>query len=226
MTGRYLLAERPEVVAAAFGIETPEWLPPRYNIAPGGPIAIIRFDHGSRSLMLVRWGLIPSWVRDPRKFGPFMNARGEGIADKPAFRGGMQYRRCLVPASGWYHWEEGRGGTRQPWLVRPRQGGPIAFAGLWDPWLGADGSEIDGALIVTVGAGADVAGIADRMPAVLEPADRERWLDTDRVSAGAAAGLLRPAAAGTLEAVPVSPRVNKVENDDPSLIAPAAGGAA
>ncbi len=220
MTGRYLLTAGPEAVAAAFDIDPPDWLPPRYNIAPGGPIAIIGFDHGRRGLMLVRWGLIPSWVRDPRKYGPFTNARAEGIAEKPAFRGGMQYRRCLVPASGWYHWEHGRGGTPQPWLVRPADGGVIAFAGLWDPWLGADGSEVDGALIVTVPANADLAGIADRMPAVIAPRDYGRWLDSDRISAAAAADLLRPAEAGTLEAVPVSERVNKVENDDPSLIDP------
>jgi len=223
MSGRYLLAARPEALAAAFGIAAPPWLPPRYNIAPGGPIGIVRFVHGARDFALVRWGLIPSWVRDPRKYGPFVNARAEGIAEKPAFRGGMRYRRCLVPASGWYHWEQ-RGGARRPWLVRPRAGGPIGFAGIWDPWLGADGSEIDGALIITVPASPDIAGIADRMPAVIAPEDHGRWLDADRITAPAAALLLRPAEAETMEAVPISDRVNRVENDDPSLLEPVAGG--
>ena len=220
MTGRFFLAAGPESVATAFAIKTPERLPPRYNIAPGAPIVFVRADHGRRELMLVRWGLIPSWVRDPTKHRPFSNARAEGICEKPAFRGGMRYRRCLVPASGWYHWVEGRSGVRQPWLVRPASGGAIAFAGLWDPWLGADGSEIDGGLVVTVAAGADIAGIADRAPALIAARDYERWLDVDRVGAAAAGELLRPAEAGTLEAVPVSDRVNRVENDDPSLIDP------
>ncbi len=220
MSGRFFLAAAPEAVARAFAVAVPSALPPRYNIAPGQPIEIVRMAHGRRVPALVRWGFTPSWVKDPRKYGPFINARAEGIADKPAFRGGMQYRRCLVPASGWYHWQEGRDGRRRPWAVRPTADGPIGFAGLWDPWLGADGSEIDGGLIVTVPVGPDIAGIADRMPAIVRPADHERWLDCDRVGADAAAALLVPAPEGSFEAVPVSERVNHVGNDDPGLLSP------
>jgi putative SOS response-associated peptidase YedK len=224
MSGRFFLDANagadPGAVAAAFGVAPPALFPGRYNIAPGQPVAIVRMTHGRRELALVRWGFIPSWVKDPRKYGPFVNARGEGIAAKPAFRGGMQYRRCLVPASGWYHWQEDRDGRRRPWAIRPRDGGLLGLAGLWDPWLGADGSEIDGGLIITVAAGHDIAGIADRMPAIVRPEDHERWLDCDRVDAAAASALLAPAPEGTLEAVPVSDRVNRVENDDPGLLSP------
>jgi putative SOS response-associated peptidase YedK len=164
---------------------------------------------------------VPSWAKDPRRFGPVINARAEGLLDKAAFRGAIQYRRCLVPASGWYHWERSPSGESRPWLVRPRDGGLIAFAGLWDPWLGADGSEIDGAAIVTVGAGANLAGIADRMPAIVAQADYDRWLDSDRYSSGAAAAVLQTLPERSLEAVPVSERVNRAENDDPGLIASA-----
>lgn len=221
MSGRFFVDASPEAVAATFAVAPPEMFPGRFNIAPGQPVKIVRMIHGRRELALVRWGFIPSWVKDPRKYGPFVNARAEGIAEKPAFRGGMQYRRCLIPASGWYHWQEGRDGRRRPWAVRPADGRLIGLAALWDPWLGADGSEVDGGLIVTVGAGADIAGIADRMPAIIRADDRDRWLDCERVNAAAAAALLSPAPAGTLEAVPVSDRVNRVGNDDPGLLSPA-----
>jgi putative SOS response-associated peptidase YedK len=224
MTGRFILTAAPEAVAVQFGLKGVEWFPPRYNIAPGQPVAIIRFVRGAREFMLVRWGFVPSWAKDPRRFGPFVNARAEALLDKPAFRGAIQYRRCLVPATGYYHWQRSPGGQSRPWLVRPRDGGLIAFAGLWDPWLGADGSEVDGAAIVTVGAGADVAGIADRMPAIVAPDDYERWLESDRYSSGAASALLRPMMAGSLEAVPVGERVNRAENDDPGLIEPTFAG--
>ncbi len=226
MTGRFILTAPPEAVAARFGLDV-DWFPPRYNIAPGQPIAVVRHVRGRGEFGLVRWGFVPSWAKDPRRFGPLVNARGEGLLDKAAFRGAFQYRRCLIPATGWYHWERSPpGGASRPWLVRPRDGGLMAFAGLWDPWLGADGSEVDGAAIVTVGAGGDIAGIADRMPAVLAPADCDRWLDSDRTSAVAAASLLRPMPSGSLEAVPVGTRVNHAANDDPGLIEPASTGPA
>lgn len=218
MTGRYLLAESPEAVAAALGLDAVAWFPPRYNIAPGQPILVMRRVRGAAELALVRWGFIPSWAKDPRKYGPFVNARAEGLLDKPAFHGAMRYRRCLVPATGWYHWEKGRDGARRPWLIRPRAGGVVLLAGLWDPWLGADGSEVDGALIVTVSSGADIEGVADRMPAVLSPGAASRWADVDRVPANVAAGLLRLEPEGGFEAVPVSTRVNRIENDDAGLV--------
>ena len=224
MSGRFLLIATPEAVAVAFGCAV-DWLVPRYNIAPSQPIAVVRMGRGRRELALVRWGFVPGWARDPQRFRPVANARAEGLADKPAFRGALRYRRCLVPASGWYQWERAAHGRSRPWLIRPRDGGVVGLAGLWEPWLGADGSEVDGAAMVTLAAGADIAGIADRMPAVIPPAAYERWLDVDRTSVAAAADLLRPADPGSLEAVPVDERVNRAGNDDPDLI-PAPGGGA
>lgn len=224
MCGRFILTAAPEAVRAQLGADAVEWFPPRYNIAPGQPVAVVRFVRGVREFALVRWGFVPSWAKDPRRFGPLINARAEGLLDKPAFRGAVQYRRCLIPATGWYHWERSPAGRSRPWLVRPRDCGLIAFAGLWDPWLGADGSEVDGAVIVTVSASGDVAGIADRMPAIVAPGDYDRWLDSDRYSSGAAAALLRPAMSGSLDAVPVGERVNHAGNDDPGLIEPASAG--
>ena len=210
-----------DAVAAQFGCAV-DWLVPRANIAPGQPIAVVRSQRGRRELALVRWGFVPGWARDPQRFCPVANARAEGLADKPSFRGALQYRRCLVPASGWFHWERGSGGRARPWLVRPKDGGLIGLAGLWEPWLGADGSEVDGAAIVTIAASADLAGIADRMPAVIPPALYGRWLDADHVPAASAADLLRSADPDSFEAVPVDERINRAGNDDPGLIPGAA----
>jgi len=224
MTGRYLLTAGEADLDRAFGCRPEAWFPPRYNIAPGQPILIVRTMRGRRSCDLVRWGLTPSWAKDPGKYRPFLNARAEGIGEKPAFRGAMRHRRCLIPASGYYHWEaRGDGRASQPWLICPGDGGLIALAGLWDPWLGADGSEVDGAAIITVAAGSDIVGIADRMPAIVSPGDYDGWLDVDHENVTRAEKMLTATSGGRLIATPVSDRVNRVENDGPDLLVSPAG---
>jgi putative SOS response-associated peptidase YedK len=220
MCGRFVLKALPEEVQALFGYLDGEPFPPRYNIAPTQPIAIVRQEHGARRLALVRWGLVPAWVEDPREFSLIVNARAEGIVDRPAYKYAMRYRRCLVPASGFYEWRKGRGtrqGPRQAYWVRPKADGLVAFAGLWETWTDRDGGEIDSACIVTTAANDVVAPIHDRMPVIIDPADFETWLSGDPDEAMA---LLRPAPEPLLEAIPVSDRVNKADNDDPGLIAP------
>ncbi|HET7715906.1 MAG TPA: SOS response-associated peptidase [Bauldia sp.] len=220
MCGRFILTASPEAVSAQFSCRV-DWFPPRYNIAPGQPIAVVRVSRGARQFGLLRWNFVPGWVRDPRRFARLFNARAESLLGKPSFHGAIRYRRCLVPATGYYLWERPRDGKGRPWLVRCDKAPLIAFAGLWEPWLGADGSEVDGALILTVDAGADVSGFADRMPAIVSADDYERWLDPDCQSSGTALGLLRPLAAGSLVVVPADPRVGNAANDDPALIAAA-----
>ncbi len=220
MCGRYILTATPEELAALFGYIDGEWFPPRHNIAPTQPIAIIRLVEGVRRFALVRWGLVPAWVEDPRKFSLLINARAEGLATKASFKAAYKYRRCLVPASGFYEWRRTGGGAKQPYLIRRRDQGPIAFAGLWESWMGRDGSEIDSACIVTTEANRLVAPIHDRMPVILDPDDHERWLDVRAYPAGSVDDLLRPAPDDLLEAVPVSTRVNKADNDDPALLEP------
>jgi putative SOS response-associated peptidase YedK len=222
MCGRFLLTATPEELQALFGYLDGDAFPPRYNIAPTQPIAVVRHVGGGRRFALVRWGLVPGWVKDPRAFSLIINARAEGIAGRPAYKGAMQYRRCLVPASGFYEWRKLPNGRKQPYLVRPAKGGVVAFAGLWETWLGADGSEIDSGCIITTDANADVAAIHDRMPVVVQPADWERWLDAGANPPPAVADILRPAPDGFFETVPVSTRVNAAANDDPGLIEPAA----
>ena len=222
MCGRFVLTATPEELLALFGYLDGEDFPPRYNIAPTQPIAVVRMLHGARRFALVRWGLVPGWVKDPRAFGLMINARSESAATNGAFKGALQYRRCLVPASGFYEWQKREGKRKQPYLLRPRNGGIVAFAGLWETWMGADGSEIDTACILTTAANDTVAPIHNRMPVIVAPGDFERWLE----SQDGVADLLHPAPDGLMEAIPVSDRVNAAANDDPGLIAPAVAAAA
>jgi putative SOS response-associated peptidase YedK len=219
MCGRYTLTMTPEELKRLFRyLETPNF-PPRYNVAPTQPIPIVRTDHGQRHFVLVRWGLIPGWVKDPASFTLLINARSETAAEKPAFRSAMKYRRCLVPASGFYEWRR-VGKEKQPFYIRPRDGRIVAFAGLWEGWMGADGSEVDTAAILTTGANRLMAPIHDRMPVVISEPDFDRWLGADGERPADVADLLRPAPDDLFEAIPVSSRVNAVRNDDPGVIEP------
>lgn len=225
MCGRFLLIASPEELRALFGFLADDaepgtdWFPPRYNIAPTQPIAVVRETPRGRRLALVRWGLVPPYVKDPRGFRLLINARSETAVEMPAFKAAMRYRRCLVPASGFYEWRREPGGRKQPYVIRPRGGGLLAFAGLWESWLGADGSEIDSAAILTAAANAAIAPIHDRMPVIVAPADFALWL-SPRDGGEAVVGLLRPLAEDALEAVPIGPRVNSADNDDAALLEP------
>lgn len=224
MCGRYALTATPEEVRALFGYLDGEDFPPRYNIAPSQPVAIVRLEHGARRLVLARWGLVPSWVKDPKRFALLFNARAETASEKPAFRAAMRYRRCLFPASGFYEWRRGPGKSKQPYWVRPRGGGLVAFAGLWETWSDRDGGEIDTASILTTDANSTIAPIHDRMPLVIEADDFDRWLDCRGYAPDAVAELLRPAPVALFEAIPVGSRVNTAANDDPALQKPLAAG--
>ena len=173
-------------------VETPEF-PARDYVAPGGPIAIVRLEQGERHFALVRWGLVPSWVKDIQPGKPLINARGETVLEKPSFRNAMRRRRCLIPADGFYEWKGDVPGRKQPFHVRRPDQGLFAFAGLWEHWMGADGSELETAAIVTTAPNAVLAPIHSRMPVVIEPADFAPWLDAATVGAEEAAALIKPA---------------------------------
>src|SRR5215470_6429646 len=219
MCGRYAITSAPEAIRALLRyLEEPDF-PPRYNVAPTQPVPIVRIDAGARHFALVRWGLIPYWVKDPRNFTPFINARGETVNAKPAFRHAMQRRRCLFPADGFYEWRTD-GTRKQPYFIRPRSGGPIAFAGLWETWSGPNGEEVETACIVTTTANRVLAPIHDRMPVVIAPEAFDLWLDCARVDATTAAALIVPAPDNLFEAYEVSTAVNGTVNDSAALIEP------
>jgi putative SOS response-associated peptidase YedK len=176
-------------------------------------------NQGTRRFALMRWGLIPSWVKDPQKFSLLINARAETVLDKPAFRNAIKRRRCLVPADGYYEWQR-RGAGKQPYFIHPRNGTLLGLAALAETWVGPNGEELDTVAIITAAATESMAALHDRVPVAIDPADFDRWLDCAGVTADEAATLLHAPADGTLIWHPVSTAVNKVANDNAQLILP------
>jgi putative SOS response-associated peptidase YedK len=213
------MTSSPEAIRRLFRYSDLPNFPPRYNIAPTQPIAIVRLEQGKRRFALVRWGFIPSWAKDPRMVSLMFNARGETVIDKPAYRAAMRRRRCLVPVDGFYEWR--RAGARsQPYYVRRRDGKPFAFAGVWETWTGPNGEEIDTAAIITTRANNTLSSIHERMPVVLPEGAYDLWLGGDEADAETAAALIAPAPDDLLEAYEVSSAVNRTANDGPSLLEP------
>jgi putative SOS response-associated peptidase YedK len=219
MCGRYVITSSPEAIRALFRYPEQPNFPPRYNVAPTQPVPIVRISERALGFALVRWGLIPGWVKDPREFSLLINARGETLGEKPAFRNAMQRRRCLLPADGFYEWKAD-GERKRPHFIRPRAGGPIAFAGLWETWMGPNGEEVDTACIVTTRANRTLAPIHDRMPVVIAPEAFDLWLDSATVDAATAAALIAPAPEDLFEAYEISTAVNRAANDSAALIEP------
>jgi putative SOS response-associated peptidase YedK len=193
--------------------------PPRYNISPTQPIVVIWEQAGRRTAQLVRWGLVPAWVKDPREWSLLINARAESMADKPAFRDSLRNQRCIVPASGYYEWRTRPDGSKQPYFVTMLDGSSMAFAGLYATWAGPGGEEIDTAAIVTVPAGPDTDQIHPRTPAILQGDAVERWLDTGHVNGLAARQLAQSLPVGSVRAIPVGAGVGSNAADGPELIA-------
>ncbi len=222
MCGRYVITSAPEAIRALFRYPERPNFPPRYNVAPTQPVPIVRLMEGERHFALVRWGLIPAWVRDPKGFALLINARGESIHEKPAFRNAMKRRRCLFPADGFYEWKI-EAGRRRAFHLRRSGGGPLAFAGLWETWIGPNGEELDTAAIVTTQANREMAAVHHRAPVILPPEQFGLWLD-DRADVRAATALIGPAPDDSMEVYEVSPAVNKVANDSPDLVGPHTAG--
>jgi len=225
MCGRFALTATPDQTAAFLDVTGVDEFPARYNIAPTQPILMALAgapqapgsNLPNRQSMLVRWGLIPTWVKDTKDFPLLINARSEGAAEKASFRAAMRHRRALVPASGFYEWQQAGGKKGQPYWIRPRQGGLVAFAGLIETYAEPGGSEMDTGAIVTVSANAGIAHIHERMPVVIHPRDFARWLDCRTLEPRDVADLLRPAQPDFFEAIPVSDLVNKVANTGPEI---------
>lgn len=221
MCGRYLFTSPPEAARETFSVDIRANFPPRWNIAPTQPIAIIcRNEKGAREFALVRWGFIPTWAKKDyleRTGGkPLINARGETAAEKPTFRSAYKRRRCLIPADGFYEWRTEKG-ARQPYLIRPAAGGLFAFAGLWETAHDPDGGEIDTGAILTCAAGPDVAPLHNREPVVIQPADYAVWLETGEKEAATVQAMLSAPAKGFWAAHPVSKAVNNARNEGEAL---------
>lgn len=225
MCGRFALTATPDQTAAFLGLAELEEFPARYNIAPtqpvlmalAGPPGMPGSNLPDRQPMLVRWGLIPAWVKDTREFPLLINARSESAAQKASFKTAMRHRRALVPASGFYEWRQAGGRKGQPYWIRPRRGGLVAFAGLIETYAEPGGSEMDTGAIMTTAANAALSHIHDRMPVVIGEQDFARWLDCRTQEPRDVADLLRPVEPDFFEAIPVSDLVNKVANTGPEI---------
>lgn len=224
MCGRYVLKEPLDLLQRLFAYSSSEirQLRPRYNIAPTTKIPVVRCAaDGRRELVEMRWGLIPSWAKDPKTLPPMINARSESVATKPSFRAAFNARRCLIPATGYFEWQKRGAGPKQPFYFHAPDGAPLALAGLWEIWRPPEGEPVVSAAIVTCAASEEFASIHDRTPVLLKDAKaRDEWLQNETLSEPNAAELLRAAPAGVLAAHPISTRVNSVRNDDPSLLDP------
>lgn len=225
MCGRFALIATPREIQAQFAVLDFEDFPPLYNIAPTQPVLMVMAgpprEPGSnlpaRRSLLVRWGLIPGWAKDPKSLPLLINARSETAVEKAAFRAAMRHRRALLPASGFYEWRREGGRTGQAYWIRPRNGGPIAFGALVETWHEPGGSEIDTGAILTTDANAAISAIHHRMPVVIRPQDYERWLDCRSYEPRDVVDLMRPVEPDFFEAIPVSDKVNKVANTGPDL---------
>ena len=223
MCGRYVIKTTPDQMAAVFGYAERPNFPSRYNVAPTQPVPVVRVDNGRRSFALLRWGLIPPWVKDPRGFSLLINARAESVLDKPAFKNAMKRRRCLIPADGFYEWKQD-GGRKRPYFAAAQE--LVAFAGLWEAWMGPNGEEMETACIITTTANRALRMLHDRMPVVIPRQAFDIWLDCANVDAETATALLVSAPEDTFAPHEVSTAVNRTANDSAELIEPLPPGAA
>jgi putative SOS response-associated peptidase YedK len=221
MCGRFTLRAPSRLQLGLFQLAELPSIPCRYNIAPSQPIAAVRAkaDTSSRELAMLRWGLIPSWAKDPAIGNTLINARGESVASKPAFRSAFRSRRCLIVADGFYEWQKKDGG-KQPFYIQVRGGEPFAFAGLWEHWHDPQGEIVESAAIVTTDANEIMRPIHNRMPVILAPNHYDLWLDPTMKDPKLLEPLLRPYPSEELMACPVSTYVNNPRHNDDRCIAP------
>ncbi len=221
MCGRFTLTVNPDELQQEFAdyqFSTPT--APRFNIAPTQPVLAIPND-GKKTADFLVWGLIPSWAKDPEIGNRLINARGETLAEKPSFRGVYKYKRCLIPADGFYEWKSQPGTkTKIPHYIRLKSHQAFAFAGLWDEWHSKDGSLVRSCTIVTTTPNKLMAGIHNRMPVILAPADYAEWIDPAVRNADSLNHLVKPFSAELMEAYPVSTLVNSPANDRAECVLP------
>jgi putative SOS response-associated peptidase YedK len=223
MCGRFTLYDSTEVLSKEFGAPIRLDLAPRYNIAPSQEVAVVRSrPDGEREFALLRWGLIPSWAKDPSIGARMINARVETAPEKPAFRNAFRHRRCLVPMSGFYEWRK-EGKAKHPYHVSLREKNVMAIAGLWDRWAGAEDAPIESCTLLTTDANDVIAPLHERMPVIVAPENYELWLNPSGQDPAALRALLAPYPPDKMIARPVSRRVNDPSVDNASLLELLAG---
>lgn len=220
MCGRIVTRSTPEELQQAFKLNAVVAAAerPHFNVPPSLEIPAVVND-GRRELDRLRWGLVPSWTKDLKGAPMLNNARAEGISEKRTFKSALEKRRCVILVDAFYEWRR-EGKTKTPFLIRRKDGKPMAIAGLWDAWQSPEHQLLRSCTVVTCGANSVMSPIHDRMPVILEGAAFEHWLTPSPLPAAELIGLLTPCAPELLEAYPVSPLVNSVKNNGPELLQP------
>jgi len=215
MCGRFTLKTPVERLSEQFQFPKIIPLKPRYNIAPSQDVVVVRRmpDDRERKLAMLRWGLIPRWVKDPTRGSQPINAKAETAAEKPMFRDAFRRRRCLIPADGFYEWKQ-EGGRKQPVYICTKDRQPFAFAGLWEHWEEQEGQFIESCTILTTEPNDLLAQVHSRMPVILDQNDYDLWLDPDVQEVSRLKPLLRPYPPEQMTFYPVNLRVNNPRNDD------------
>jgi putative SOS response-associated peptidase YedK len=222
MRGRIIQSSSPLRLAIVEGLDVSDSrrgnIRPRYNAAPSQELLVIRENRktGERSLDLIKWGLIPHWCTDPKGGRRPINAKVESVARLPMFREAYAQRRCIVPVDGFFEWRAIKDArAKQPYAIAMKDGSPFGLAGLWENWKNPSTGEWERTFaIITVPSNELVAQIHDRMPAILKPGSYERWLSPEPDPRD----LLITYRSEPMIMWPISTRVNKPENDDPSLL--------
>jgi putative SOS response-associated peptidase YedK len=223
MCGRFALTQTDEeklVESFSLGGPLPA-LAPRYNIAPTQTVATVIRDgeSGENRLVQMRWGLIPSWSKDPTIGSKMINARGETVHEKPSFRTALRKRRCLVIADGFYEWQAQPSGPKQPMFITLQDRQPFGMAGLYEFWTEPESGEtVTTCTIITTAANELMAALHNRMPVIVPRASYAAWLNPDYTDPVQVMPLIQPYPADQMAYYPVSRRVNSVTNDDPTLI--------
>ena len=221
MCGRYVMATPTDALVERFQIDEVrvDDLPASWNVAPTDPVASIVEREGQRRLGTLRWGLVPHWAKNPKDAAKRINARAETVHDNASFRDAFMRHRCLIPADGFYEWQKRPDGKKQPFFIKPADGAPIVFAGLWAAWRDPATEEwLRTCTIITTDANERVRPLHNRMPVVLDPDDYATWLDPETDDVIALKALLVPAPDDALEIVAVNPAVNSVRNNGPELL--------
>ncbi len=217
MCGRFAFYSPSEATAALFGVDGNIAVEPRYNIAPTQYVAAVREDEDlNRELVMLRWGLVPFWAKDPAIGNRMINARAETVAEKPSYRAAFRHRRCLVLADGFYEWRK-EGAAKTPYFISLASGEPFGLAGLWENWMDKDsGESMQTTTLITTEANDFMAALHHRMPVILQADTANAWLSGSSDFLEQAAAL-----APALQAWPVDRRVNNARNDGAELIAAA-----
>lgn len=223
MCGRYALKHDSLTLMHWYEAHSMPALDAHYNIAPGTSILAVRETEEGRTGSMMRWGFIPSWAKDPASLPMLHNARGETVTEKPMFRRAIKRRRCLIPASGFYEWKAVPGQrSKQPFYVSYKDDSPMSFAGIWESYGCPDGTLIDTCTILTSAANAVLEPIHHRMPIILPRKMWSAWLAPDPIEPAALLAMIEDDAPEELQVWGVVHAVNRVTNNDPSLILPIA----